>query len=783
MMVPLAIELSKPAPPRSRSRADIMGKVLVDTSEVAWHALHAHATAGRALGASEAAALRARGAELFDKEVKAWEAAKLKTESGDDRYMKQVLKSGTLADKVAAMTLLVGESPVHRLSTLDGLLAMAKSGRHTSKMAIESLKDFFAGEGLPDGRRLLRLEDRGAAAASASPAALVCFVFEERLADRFGEFLGVVEGYLKHQAKELRRFAAETCQAMLRAKPEREARLLAMLVNKLGDPEPSVGGRASQLLLELLKAHRAMTPVVAAEVQAFATRAGNGRRALYAAVSFLNQLFLSSQLADLAASLVAMYVALFSAAVQAGELQTKLLAALLTGVNRALPYAPGALGAESEKEVDALFGLSHAGTFSTRVQALALLDKLAATGDGKLRARYLRSLYAAVSCDDARKQTKPALLLNLVFRAASAEGAAAPALLKRLLSSAAHGPAPVAAAGVFLASKVLRGSPKLAADLVVDAPAAETPDAWRDALKRDPAYAGAGSKLWELAALRTHYHPSVRKFAAAVQSEPRRAVDYGGDPLADLSLQAFLDRFAYRNPKKAKKRAHARDAGSAPSTARDVADAADGAVAPEDAFYRRYFAEKKAKPEARRAVDDEFASDDDDDAEADDEDADRAGNFALASDGEASDDGSAEGLPVYDSDGADGAEGLPIYDSDGADDDLPTGLPIYDSDGADEEDESEEEDDDDDDDDEEDDDDDAMFGGDDEDEDEDEEVEVAPPPKAQKKDKASRKRSPFMSADDYLATNPSGMDSGEEDEDAGEAEEKPRRKKTKKSRH
>ena len=40
-----------------------------------------------------------------------------------------------------------------------------------------------------------------------------------------------------------------------------------------------------------------------------------------------------------------------------------------------------------------------------------------------------------------------------------------------------------------------------------------------------------------------------------------------------------------------------------------------------------------------------------------------------------------------------------------------------------------------------------------------------------------------MSADDYLATNPSGMDSGEEDADADEVEEKPRRKKTKKSRH
>ena len=309
-------------------------KVLVDTSEVAWHALATTTGgggAGRALSSGEAAILRQRADEVFAKEVKEWEAFKAKRESGDDRYMKQVLKSGTLADKVAAMTLMVGESPVHRLGTLEELLKMAKSGRHTSKMAIESLKDFFAGEGLPDGRRLVALADRGAAAASASARDLVLFAFEDRLRKAYGDFVGVVQGYLKHQAKELRRFAAETCVSLLKAKPEREASLLEMVVNKLGDPEPSVAGRASQLLLEVLKAHRAMTPVVAAEVQAFATRQGNSPKASYAAVSFLNQIFLSPQLADLAASLVAMYVALFSAAVAAGELQTKLLSALLTG--------------------------------------------------------------------------------------------------------------------------------------------------------------------------------------------------------------------------------------------------------------------------------------------------------------------------------------------------------------------------------------------------------------------------------------------------------------------
>ena len=66
-----------------------------------------------------------------------------------------------------------------------------------------------------------------------------------------------------------------------------------------------------------------------------------------------------------------MYLALFVASVDAGDLQTKLLAALLTGVARALPYArKGVLDASTSKELDALFGLAHAGTGPARVRAL-----------------------------------------------------------------------------------------------------------------------------------------------------------------------------------------------------------------------------------------------------------------------------------------------------------------------------------------------------------------------------------------------------------------------------
>jgi ribosome biogenesis protein MAK21 len=47
-----------------------------------------------------------------------------------------MLSSGTLGDRVAALTLLVQESPLHTLSSLDSLLAMAsKKGKRESILA------------------------------------------------------------------------------------------------------------------------------------------------------------------------------------------------------------------------------------------------------------------------------------------------------------------------------------------------------------------------------------------------------------------------------------------------------------------------------------------------------------------------------------------------------------------------------------------------------------------------------------------------------------------------
>ncbi len=55
---------------------------------------------------------------------------------GDVLWLKTVLTSGTLSDRVAARTLLIQESPVHNLSSVSSLLAVAaKKGKRESILA------------------------------------------------------------------------------------------------------------------------------------------------------------------------------------------------------------------------------------------------------------------------------------------------------------------------------------------------------------------------------------------------------------------------------------------------------------------------------------------------------------------------------------------------------------------------------------------------------------------------------------------------------------------------
>ena len=60
-----------------------------------------------------------------------------------------------------------------------------------------------------------------------------------------------------------------------------------------------------------------------------------------------------------------------------------------------------------------------------------------------------------------------------------------------------------------------------------------------------------------------HFHPSVQHFSEAVtSSQTDHRISYAGDPLADFSTMAFLDRFSYKNPKLRKESGEAKGAGA-----------------------------------------------------------------------------------------------------------------------------------------------------------------------------------------------------------------------------
>ena len=72
-----------------------------------------------------------------------------------------------------------------------------------------------------------------------------------------------------------------------------------------------------------------------------------------------------------------------------------------------------------------------------------------------------------------------------------------------------------------------------------------------DPLQRNPMYAHADkAAYWEFSSLLRHFHPSVGHFAKQLcKNEP---IVYPGDPLMDFTLIKFLERFSFKNPKKAK---------------------------------------------------------------------------------------------------------------------------------------------------------------------------------------------------------------------------------------
>jgi ribosome biogenesis protein MAK21 len=360
------------------------------------------------MSSSELAEIQKQIEVHVTRETERYHQYKKKNLSADDKWMNDVIKSGTLSDKVAALALKVSSAPFHEMQTLDILLAMAlKKEQRVSQLALEALKDLLVHNLLPD-RKLIPFKSRDLVNAGLLDGML--YWFEDKLMQKFSSVLDALDGGIKSNVDFFKKTCLGIILDLLASKPEQEQRLLMMLVNKLGDHVASFSSNVTQHLKTLLSKHPAMKIVVAKEVRQFIFRANVSSKSLYSGICFLNQINLVTSDHKVAELLMEIFIQMFDKVVNDKDMSSKLLAALLTGINKSYPVLKN--HDVIEKHIDTLFRVVHTGTFSASTQALSLISLMAlddpgranksrkasvavekSGSDGDLKSRYYRALY------------------------------------------------------------------------------------------------------------------------------------------------------------------------------------------------------------------------------------------------------------------------------------------------------------------------------------------------------------------------------------------------------
>ncbi|KAJ2357759.1 RNA-binding ribosome biosynthesis protein mak21, partial [Coemansia sp. RSA 2618] len=541
--------------------------------------------------------------QLLDSENEMYEKRGLRQKSlstSDKSFVSSILTSGTLSDRVSALTLIVQESPVHNMKALGQLMQMVqKKNRREALLAVGSVKDLMATSLLPGTRKLRHFADQPIHAANATDAHLILWAYEDRLKRSYFDLIQVMEAMSYDPVVHTRQNMVTYFEDLLEQKPEQEHNLLRLLVNKLGDKERQLAAKASYLVLKLLNVHPNMKHVVVRTVQELLlSKAATKERAQYYTMITLNQIILSSRDVQTANLMLEVYFAFFKRLLKAAQdeedveadeegtkpstpakgkgkvkgkekvyigqkamkkakadaeklraeeersMGNKLMVAVLTGLNRALPFAQMA-DAQMDAHVGTVFQIAHAGNFNTVVQSLVLLHQIArvrpAIGD-----RFYRTLYDSLLDPRLDQTSKKAMYLNVLFRALKSDTSAprVMAFAKRIMQVCLHSQAEFASGALFVVSQVFELNPQMYAMLSQpedsDAPA-------YDSTKRDPQFAHAESScLWEATMLARHFHPSVTH---TIQQIAARQPVPPINNLHNHSLAHFLDRFVFRKPK------------------------------------------------------------------------------------------------------------------------------------------------------------------------------------------------------------------------------------------
>lgn len=471
-----------------------------------------------------------------------------KSASSAHQFYSTIMSAGTLSDKISALTLSVQESPLHNMKALEALVTLAKKrSRGQAVEVLGALKDLLGpGSLLPSNRKLRAFATQPSLStifskahtgwtpiiplpAPLSEVHLVFWAYEEWLKTTYFEILKIIETWCNDEIVFTRGKAVDYIYELLRDKPEQEANLLRLLVNKLGDSDKKIASKTSYNIIQLEISHPLMKPTIIGSIESdLLFRPGQSMHAKYYAVITLNQTVLSAKEEGVAKMLLEIYFSLFVGLLakpkltkpavsvatsvtfnkkgerQGGggapgkraqqklasetknstvdeESREKMISAVLTGVNRAMPYTK--TDDESfDTHLNTLFRVTHSSNFNTSIQALMLIQQLCGSHQAASD-RFYRTLYESLLDPRLLASSKQAMYLNLLFRALRADLKVkrVEAFAKRLLQVIAMHQPPFACAVIYLLRELETVFPNL--QTFIDHPEEEDSDdeeAFRD---------------------------------------------------------------------------------------------------------------------------------------------------------------------------------------------------------------------------------------------------------------------------------------------------------------
>nr|XP_042899452.1 CCAAT/enhancer-binding protein zeta isoform X2 [Parasteatoda tepidariorum] len=414
-------------------------------------------------------ALKAEAENLLDSEVKVYHKLKENKRDKDFVWIKKILKAGTLSDKISAHTLLIQDCPVYNLNSLEVLIGMVNTkGKRECLMAMDSLRDLFIGNLLIEDKKLKYFNEQPLSQineicqdSATRKRCLILWLFENILKGLYKKFLTSVDKVSHDTIEKTKIKAVSVLHKLLEENPEEEQFLLDHLVNKIGDPIPKIGSHVCFLLGKLLNTHKHMKSVVVQEVERLIFRQNLAERAKYYSLCFLNQIILSHDDFKIANQLILIYFSQFKLFVKKGEVNNKMMSALLSGVARAYPYAKLRDNIVMD-QMDAMYRLVHLVSFNISIQALMLIFQVLDSSDS-VSDRFYGALYRKLLDTSLATSSKQAFFLNLVYKALKKDVAVVriKAFVKRLLQIALYQPPNLQCGILVLISEVNKLHPNL----------------------------------------------------------------------------------------------------------------------------------------------------------------------------------------------------------------------------------------------------------------------------------------------------------------------------------